>query len=207
MERPTQVAYGYEPQEETSKGTLFVYDSFECVAEDEADEDEETAAKANTSAGHSGVSIDGGLSFAHIQRMADWAERRMFARIVLYVPHEETLKRMGVKFPTPMYKREEALREAVDERLTCSIRLDIEGWERKRKKYTPIDMALRYMGEHYRAPYFIGMSGAYANRFASYQPFEEWIRKVRLIVAEPDRFEPHPLLVKHQTRWSPLVER
>lgn len=192
MER-IQVRYGYEQPEETAKGTLFVYDSFECCVE-EGEEEREQAA------------LDGGLRLRHIQQLTDYAERRMFSRIVLYVPHEETLKRMGIRFPTPQYKREDALRDAL-ERLSVSVRLDIDVWERKRKKYTPMDTALRYMGDHYKAPYFLGMSGAYANRFASYQPFEEWIRKIRLVVAETGPFEPHPLLHKHHNRWNLLEEQ
>ncbi|MEF3304129.1 hypothetical protein [Paenibacillus sp. GYB003] len=183
----TQVPYGYEPPGETTKGTLFVYDSFNIP------EDEEDAAMA----------ADGGLGARGLGLLADWAERRFVARIALYVPHEETLKRMGVRYPAPMYKREEALREAV-RRLNVSVPLDVDVWERKRKKYTPMDTALRYMGERYAAPYFVGLSGAYANRFASYHGFEDWIRKVRLVVVQPDdsRFAPHPLLRKHESRWS-----
>lgn len=184
----TQVPYGYEPQEETSKGTLFVYDSFDI------DTDEPDAAP------------DGSLGIGGIRLLAEWAERRFFSRIVLYVPHEETLKRMGVRFPAPLYKREDAMREAVDS-LDASVRLDIDVWERKRKKYTPMDTALRYMGEHYRAPYFLGLSGAYANLFASYHGFEEWVRKIRLVIAEPAPFHPHPLLLKHENRWNRIGER
>lgn len=185
----TQVPYGYEPPEETSKGTLIIYDSF-----DIAEEEEEAAA-----------SPDGGLGMDGIRLMTEWAERRFISRIVLYVPHEETLKRMGVRFPIPLYKREDALRDRV-ERLNGSVPLHIDVWERKRKKYTPMDTALRYMGEHYKAPYFLGLSGSYANRFASYQGFEEWIRKIRLVIAEPAPFHPHPLLLKHENRWNRVGE-
>ncbi|PYI57139.1 hypothetical protein [Paenibacillus flagellatus] len=184
---PQQVPYGYEPPGETTKGTLFVYDSFDLG--DEAD----------------GPATDGSLGEIGLRLLADWAERRSLSRIALYVPHEETLKRMGVKFPPPMYKREDALQEAVG-RLPCAVRLDIDTYERKRKKYTPMDVALRYMAERYESPYFLGLSGAYANRFASYQGFEQWIRQIRLVVAQEGRFEPHPLLVKHESRWNRLGE-
>lgn len=189
MERTKmQVPYGFEPPEETSKGTLFIYDSFDM------DEGGEAAP-------------DGGLGLRGLELLCEWAERRFISRVALYVPHEETLKRMGVRYPVPMYKREAALREAA-EGLERSIALDIDVWERKRKKYTPMDTALRYMNERYAAPDFVGLSGAYANRFASYHGFEDWIRRLRLVVARrPDEapFEPHPLLRKHESRWT-LVE-
>ncbi|GAA3401834.1 hypothetical protein ACFFNY_34495 [Paenibacillus hodogayensis] len=182
---PMQTDLGHGAESETTKGTLFIYDSFELTEEGEA-------------------SADGGLDVAALQMLTKWAEQRWMTRAVLYVPHEETLKRMGVHYPSPLYKREKHLKETV-ERLDAAVPFSIDGWEHKRKKYTPIDVALRYMHERYASPYFIGMSAAYANRFASYQGFEDWIRRLRLVVVEEARpFDAHPLLRKHENRWHLL---
>lgn len=213
----TQVPYGYEPQEETSKGTLFVYDSFHLEAEASFaagdNEDVQNVGNIEGVGERSGKRLaspdappDGGLGVDGVRLLAEWAERRMLSRIVLYVPHEETLKRMGVRFPAPLYRREDALRDIAG-RLNVSVRLDIDVWERKRKKYTPMDTALRYMGEHYGAPHFLGLSGAYANRFASYHGFADWIRKIRLVIAESAAFRPHPLLLRHEKRWNRIGDR
>ena len=183
-----KVPFGYEPAEETSKGTLFIYDSFDFG------DDENRPATADW------------LDTQGLIQLSGWAERRFISRIVLYVPHEETLKRMGVRFPVPLYKREEALREAAVS-LHSGVRTEIDTWERKRKKYTPMDTALRYMEERYKGPYFLGLSEGTANRFASYQGFEDWIRKIRLVVAAGPDFQPHPLLSKHATRWNAAGER
>ncbi|RKN85575.1 hypothetical protein [Paenibacillus ginsengarvi] len=183
----THVPYGYEPPEETAKGTLFVYDSF-AISEEE------------------GHPADDGLGLSGLEQLASWAERRFISRIALYVPHEETLKRMGVRYPEPLYKRESSLRETL-EGLNVSVPASVDVWEQKRKKYTPMDTALRYMGERYAAPYFVGLSGEYANRFASYHGFEEWIRKLRLVIVHSEAagaFHPHPLLAKHENRWNLL---
>lgn len=190
---PIKVPYGYEPPEETAKGTLLIYDSFDFP------EEEETFKEAAAVRG-------GALDIQGLQLLTDWAERRSIARIVLYVPHEETLKRMGIPHPAPMHKREKSLEEIVAG-LPVAVPLEIDTWERRRKKYTPMDLTLRTMTEKYRSPYFVGLSGAFANRFASYQHFEEWIRKLRLVVAERSpSFVPHPLLQNAANRWSRLGE-
>jgi nicotinic acid mononucleotide adenylyltransferase len=185
-----QVPFGYEPPEETSKGTLLIYDSF-----DLGDEEDSPPPVAGDWLDRQGLA-----------ELAGWAERRFISRVVWYVPHEETLKRMGVRFPAPMYKREEALREAADS-IRSGVRTEIDIWERKRKKYTPMDTALRYMEERYNGPYFLGLSEGTANRFASYQGFEEWVRKIRLVVAAGPEFQPHPLLGKHASRWNAATKR
>ena len=77
----------------------------------------------------------------------------------------------------------------------------IEGWEGKRKKYTPIEAALRHMTEKYPAPHFVYLSPEMANQFASFSSFEEWIVKVRLLLsASPGQL--HPRLEKYRHRWN-----
>lgn len=183
---PEKVPFGYEPPAETAKGTLFIYDSFAT----DGGENEEP---------------DGPLGPNGLRRLLEWAEKRFLSHVVLYVPHEETLKRMGVRDPQPLHEREDALRET-SRTLDAAVRLDIDVWERKRKKYTPMDTALRHMTERYAAPYFIGLSGGFANRFASYPKFATWIRRVRLVaaVSKPEAFRPHPLLIKYRHRCTLL---
>lgn len=191
----THVPFGYTPLEQTTKGTLFLYDSFELHQQDDG------SLLENQRSG----TFDA-LSEADLVRFISWAERRMINRVVLYVPHEETLKRAGIPNPSPMHKREAGLREITD-RLDASVSITIDTWERKRKKYTPMDTALRYMTESFPAPYFIGLSDAYANRFASYRGFEDWIRRIRLLVAASSAFQPHPLLQARSNRWDLLDDR
>lgn len=52
----------------------------------------------------------------------------------------------------------------------------------KRKKYTPIFAALRFLTEKYPAPIFSICPERFANLFASYAVFEDWIRKILLFV-------------------------
>ncbi|WP_405082679.1 hypothetical protein ACI48J_10440 [Paenibacillus chitinolyticus] len=108
------------------------------------------------------------------------ADERKFRKVVFYPQHEESLKRMGVPCAAAYHKRvkllEELLRDLPAERYT------VDTWEGKRKKYTPVDTSLRFLTDKYASPYFIMMNDRYAAMFAGYKGFDEWIRKVRLLV-------------------------
>ncbi|MFD7521653.1 hypothetical protein [Paenibacillus chitinolyticus] len=108
------------------------------------------------------------------------ADQRKFRKVVFYPQHEESLKRMGIPSASPYHKRvkllEELLRDMPAERYT------VDTWEGKRKKYTPVDTSLRFLTEKFASPYFVMMNDRYAAEFAGYKGFDEWIRKVRLLV-------------------------
>lgn len=130
---------------------------------------------------------------------AETARIRSFATFVLYPIHEETMKRMSKSTVSPYYKREKRLNEWKEERGLEKVAID--GWEGKRKKYTPIDSALRHLTETLPAPHFIYISQEMANLFASFANFEEWIVKIRLILSS----EPivlHPRLEQYRGRWN-----
>lgn len=174
-ERVRTVPFGYAEEKtgETSRGTLIYYDTFSQPSEETLE--------------------------AALGRAASFAVRRSFARLVLYPLHEETVKRMRGRPVEPYYKREQRLfdwREA-------SGRGDvaIETWEGKRKKYTPMEAALRHLAESYPAPLFLYLSPETANAFASFSSFDEWIAKVRLVLAEPPA-TPHPKLSQQRHRWD-----
>lgn len=164
-----KVPYGYEPPQETGKGTLIYYDSFETAADHE-------------------------LEFA-----AALAERRGFAKLVLYPLHEETVRRMTKEPVSAFHKRENKLHEWKREfgRNTAVV----DRFDGKRKKYTPIDTALRHLTEAYAAPHFLYVTPDTANLFASYSSFEQWIVKLRLILkSEPG--EAHARLMSYRHRWD-----
>ena len=80
------------------------------------------------------------------------AEDRAFAKLVLYPLHEETVRRMTKELVSPFYKRDDRLHEWKRERGHQKVAIDsLEG---KRKKYTPIDSALRHLTEAYASPPF-----------------------------------------------------
>ncbi|MNV66928.1 hypothetical protein D3C71_1597040 [compost metagenome] len=81
----------------------------------------------------------------------------------------------------------------------------VEGLEGKRKKYTPLEAALRHLTDKYASPYFLYVSPETANQIAAYSSFEEWIVKLRLLLpAEPKRL--HPVLEKYRHRWKTVRE-
>jgi len=138
---------------------------------------------------------DGELEIA-----ARLAKERSFAKLVLYPLHEETAKRMWRGAYTPYYKREDRLFDWRRER-GLEGEIAVENWEGKRKKYTPVDAALRHLAEQYSSPLFLYVRPDTANAFASFASFDEWIVKLRLILTE----EPttvHPKLEKHRHRWD-----
>ncbi|GIP42751.1 hypothetical protein J45TS6_12100 [Paenibacillus sp. J45TS6] len=128
-------------------------------------------------------------------------KERKFTKFILYPLHEATVKRMTNHPVLPFYKREDRLHEWKREQNDSIITL--ENWEGKRKKYTPMEAALRHVTEKYKGPFFLMLSSEYANCFASYPFFDEWITKIRLILVDHPKFT-HPKLEKNQHRWEVL---
>ncbi|AIQ64196.1 hypothetical protein PSTEL_15015 [Paenibacillus stellifer] len=130
---------------------------------------------------------------------AEAARDMKFAKLVLYPLHEETVRRMSKEPASSYYKREDRLHEW--KRDYGASYITVENLEGKRKKYTPIDSALRHLTERYPAPHFLYLTPDMANQFASFSTFEEWIRKIRLLLSKAPR-EIHPRLQKFSHRWS-----
>jgi hypothetical protein len=101
------------------------------------------------------------------------------------------------------YKREDRLHEwKRDQGLSF---ITIESLEGKRKKYTPLDSALRLLMDIYPSPIFLYLTPEVANQFASYSSFEEWIVKIRLLLpSAPSSL--HPRLLKFRHRWDVVGE-
>lgn len=172
-----RVPFGYEPEKEdhSAKGTLIVYDDFE-----------------GWEAGDAG-------------HLVSWAIKKRMARVVWYPLHEETVRRMGTGPVRPYYRRLEELQAWVEEAAAGNIRQTVEEWEGKRKKYTPMDTALRFIADKYPAPYFLCISGKTANLFAGYSSFDEWIRKIRLVIKPSQGSQSmHPKLRQSEHRWELL---
>ncbi|WP_419873508.1 hypothetical protein [Candidatus Pristimantibacillus sp. PTI5] len=148
-------------------------------------------------------------SFEHTtERELDLAayitKERSFRKLVLYPLHEQSLKRMTKEEVSPFYKREDRLHEWKRDRGEENV--IVERLEIKRKKYTPIDSALRHLAETYPKPLFLLLTGEMANLFASYSSFEEWIVKIRLLLTEePDRL--HPRLLEYKHRWESVIQK
>lgn len=143
-------------------------------------------------------------SFEHITNQeleiaAKTAADRGFTKLVLYPLHEETVRRMTKEPVSAYYKRENRLHEWKSEQGRSFI--TVESLEGKRKKYTPIDSALRHISEIYASPIFLYMTPEVANQFASYSSFEEWIVKLRLLLTSSPAYL-HPRLLKYKHRWD-----
>lgn len=166
-----KVSYGYEPPIDREKGTLVYYDTFE----DTTDEELDAAARLVTTL--------------------------TFTKLVLYPIHEETWRRMAKDPVSPYHKREKRLSSWVQDSGIVHAAVAIDGWEGKRKKYTPIDSALRHLTETLPGPHFLYLSPDMANGFASFSSFEGWIVKIRLLLSqEPEHV--HPRLEQYRHRWS-----
>ncbi|MCE3200817.1 hypothetical protein [Paenibacillus sonchi] len=143
-------------------------------------------------------------SFEHItdvelDQAARTAAERKFTKLVLYPLHEETVRRMSKEPVSGFYKREDRLHDW--KRAQGRPFITVESLEGKRKKYTPLDSALRHISEVYPSPYFLYLTPETANQFASYASFEEWIVKLRLILSEAPA-SVHPRLEKFRHRWD-----
>lgn len=135
---------------------------------------------------------------------AHLAKERSFKKLVLYPLHEQSMKRISKETVSAFYKREDRLHEWRREQDDSDI--TVERLEIKRKKYTPIDSALRHLAETYPSPLFLLMTGDMANRFASFSSFEEWIVKIRLLIlTEPEHI--HPRLLQYSSRWEVIITK
>ncbi|MDO3411780.1 hypothetical protein QWJ34_18610 [Saccharibacillus sp. CPCC 101409] len=148
-------------------------------------------------------------SFEHtsdeeLERAAQVASARSFAQLVLYPLHEATEKRLSGEAVSAFYKRDDRVHEwRRDQQIMRNA--TVENWDGKRKKYTPLEAALRFMDEKYPSPLFLYLTADNANRFASFATFEEWIVRIRLVLDEaPAR--PHPRLEKFRRRWDTADE-
>jgi hypothetical protein len=139
-----------------------------------------------------------------IRLLTDWAVERKFAQVVLFPQHEETLRRMGIHSQSPYYARVNHIEMLIDE-LTAPIELEVDKWEGKRKRYTPLDTSLHFLTDKFPAPYFVLMDDRYANLFAGYSSFEEWIKKLRLVIRVKSGLLPHPKLQSFADRWEHLI--
>jgi len=171
---PIKVPYGYQPNEtqKGERGSLWVYDSFEHFTAQE------------------------------LAQLLALADERAFAKIVFYPLHEETLRRMDKRLAvSPHYARAAKLESMLEETGT-DLDWVIDGFEGKRKKYTPMDTAFRYLDEKYNAPHFVYVTGDMAHMLAGYDTFETWIKRLRLLIADGGRAPEHPRLQQCASRWE-----
>ncbi|PZE20138.1 hypothetical protein [Paenibacillus xerothermodurans] len=132
------------------------------------------------------------------------SERKKMAKTVFYPLHEETLRRMGVPMVAPYYHRVDTLQELLAQS-EPDVDAVIERWEGRRKKYTPMDTAFRFLADKYPGPHFVYVSGEMANIMASFESFEHWIKQLRLFIRLGDTLgmsNMHPRLQKYAHRWQ-----
>ncbi|WP_028589218.1 hypothetical protein [Paenibacillus massiliensis] len=139
------------------------------------------------------------ITDSELEQFMHTAEQRSFATVVLYPLHEETARRMSKLPISPFHKRAKRLDEWKQE--YGHLEAIIQNWDGKRKKYTPVDTALKYLADTYPAPYFVYMAPETAEQFASYSSFEGWITRIRLILTHEPQ-QGHPRLEQFRHRWE-----
>lgn len=141
------------------------------------------------------------ITHVDIHRIFELGYKRSFEKIVFYPLHEQTLKRMFGDGYRPYFKRVEVLESLLND-VHTDISFNIDKFEGKRKKYTPIETALIFLMEKYNKPYFLYISNEYANKLLTYQTTEQWIKDVKLLIHfKSDVIHTEPLR-KFQNRWE-----
>jgi hypothetical protein len=172
------VPFGYEPESEQQglRGSMWVYDSFEAFSKQE------------------------------LVRIMGWAKRKEMKQVVLYPLHEETLRRMGERGATSYYRRADGLETLLEQLEPVELLVDtvIDRFEGRRKKYTPMDLAFRFLEEKYAGPYFVYVTLEMANTIAAFDGFEAWIRRLRLYIDMKLSADTalHPRLQAAAHRWE-----
>ncbi|MFD0697008.1 hypothetical protein ACFQZT_23340 [Paenibacillus sp. GCM10027628] len=167
-----KVPFGYEPPVQARKGTLLNFETFEDWME------------------------------ADIEALALWASERKFVRAIFYPQHEETLRRMGIPCELPYHARVKQLESSLKQTQHSAVHLEVDTWEGKRKKYTPLDTSLNFLTDKYPGPYFVAMSDRYVNLFVTYPSFREWIKKARLVIFTRYGVPLHEMLHEYSERWE-----
>ncbi len=170
--RNIKVDFGFELPEETVKGTVFVIDAFETVTDRE---------------------------LAKIFRLAD---TRDFDKLVFYPQNDNTLKRMGMEGIRPYHRRVDYLSSLLEEVDNGFIPFTLDTWEGKRKKYTPIETAVKFLMEKSKGPYFLYVTSAVANEMIKYSSFETLIKQVRLLIDVHYTEQLNPKFNKYKNRWE-----
>ncbi|TXK71240.1 hypothetical protein [Paenibacillus sp. N3.4] len=130
-----------------------------------------------------------------------WAEERKFVRAIFYPQHEETLRRMDISCRLPYYARVKHLENLI-KNANSSVQLDLDTWEGKRKKYTPLETSLNFLTDKNPGPYFVCMSDRYVNLFVTYPSFKEWIKKARLVILNQFHVPLQQKLYEYAERWE-----
>lgn len=168
------VDFGHKETELQARGTLLVLDAF-----DEFELDD-------------------------LQKIIELAEQKHFLKIVLFPHHEKTLRSMGLEDVPAYHKRVKHLHSLVDELPGSVVALRIDTWEEKRKKYTPMELILRYAEETYKGPFFLYLTDRYANHFSTFASFEECIKKVRLLINPKYGVPLSKKMENHEKRWETI---
>ncbi|MCQ4085308.1 hypothetical protein [Saccharibacillus sp. JS10] len=144
------------------------------------------------------------VSDEQLERAAQAAVARSFSQLVLYPLHEATVRRLTGEAASAFYKRDDRLHDWKRSQ-TIMKNVTVENWDGKRKKYTPLEAALRFIDEKYPSPLFLYLTADNANRFASFATFEEWIVRIRLVLEDSPKHL-HPRLEKFRHRWDTVDE-
>lgn len=166
------VEFGHQPDEVVARGTLLVLDAFD---EFEADD---------------------------LQKVIEVVERKHLVKVVLFPHNEKTLRSMSYREVPAFHKRVKHLESLVDDLPPSAPPLRIDTYEEKRKKYTPMELILRYAEETYQGPYFLYVTDAYANLFATFASFEECMKKVRLLIEPKYGVTLSSKFTKLEKRWE-----
>lgn len=124
-----------------------------------------------------------------LARIVEVAEERGSHRLVLYPFHDATLRRMGVEGVPPYHRRVKILEEWLEEDLS-DVEIDIDRWDGKRKKYTPVEASVRFIMEKHGGRLTLVLTTEMANRLVGYHSFDEISEKVGIIVFDDGGLSP-----------------
>lgn len=139
-------------------------------------------------------------SIRWMKALEKWSADKGMARVILFPQHEDTLRRMDISSFLPYHERIEHIKQSLND---AGVLFELDEWEGKRKKYTPMDTSLRFLTDKYTGPYFLLMDDLYASRFSKYKDFKQWIKKLRLVIEE-QYGETLPMDLK---TWEHRIER
>lgn len=134
-----------------------------------------------------------------LERILELTDSRDFDKVIFYPQHEQTLKRMGIDTFYPYHQRVKSLERELKD-INSNVYFEVDKWEGKRKKYTPIETSIAFLTEKHKGPYFLYLNVEMANKFIEYKSFEGLIKNVRLIIKSDSSNRVSHKFDKYQSR-------
>lgn len=106
-------------------------------------------------------------------------------RVVFYPFHEKTLKRMGLESEMPYHRRVKQVQGWLEE-IDSDVHAEVDQWEGKRKKYTPVEASFRFIQEKHGGRIVLALTREMHAILSSYKTFESLMKDTEVVILDKE---------------------